>query len=29
MRVVRLRLGEEHLEVTDYRAPRGSPAPAL
>lgn len=27
MRVVRLRLGEEHLELTEYLAPRGRPAP--
>jgi catechol 2,3-dioxygenase-like lactoylglutathione lyase family enzyme len=28
MRVVRLRLGEEHLELTEYLAPRGRPFPA-
>jgi catechol 2,3-dioxygenase-like lactoylglutathione lyase family enzyme len=27
MRVVRLRLGEEYLELTEYLAPRGRPAP--
>jgi catechol 2,3-dioxygenase-like lactoylglutathione lyase family enzyme len=27
-RVVRLRLGEEHLELTEFLAPRGRPAPA-
>jgi catechol 2,3-dioxygenase-like lactoylglutathione lyase family enzyme len=28
MRVVRLQLGREHLELTEYVAPRGKPAPA-
>ena len=27
MRVVRLRLGDEHLQLTEYLAPRGRPAP--
>ena len=28
MRVVRLRLGEEHLQLTEFLAPKGRPAPA-